>query len=299
MNESRKSLPPISALNSFVAAARYGSFSRAGEQIGLTQSAISRQIALLEDWLQTGLFDRHGRRVVLNSAGRAYLDQVRPALDRIREATEQVVNRTGGRELNIATLPSFGMRWLAPRLPDLTARFPDLMVNFATRSFSFDLRGEGFDAAIHFGQPDWPDASHLSLFHEQVVAVCSPDWLAANPLAGPEDLIGKPLLFQASRRSAWSRWFASQGLKDIPTLKGPLFEQFLMLAQAAASGAGAALIPRFLIEPELAQGTLVIPFDHMLESEDAYYLVRRSDWQSNAAMRKFSEWIAEQVRIEQ
>ena len=72
-----------------------------------------------------------------------------------------------------------------------------------------------------------------------------------------------------------------------------------MLAQAAASGAGAALIPRFLIEPELAQGTLVIPFDHMLESEDAYYLVRRSDWQSNAAMRKFSEWIAEQVRIEQ
>jgi len=297
MNESRKSLPPISALNSFVAAARYGSFSRAGEQIGLTQSAISRQIALLEDWLQTGLFDRHGRRVVLNSAGRAYLDQVRPALDRIREATEQVVNRTGGRELNIATLPSFGMRWLAPRLPDLTARFPDLMVNFATRSFSFDLRGEGFDAAIHFGQPDWPDASHLSLFHEQVVAVCSPDWLAANPLEGPEDLIGKPLLFQASRRSAWSRWFASQGLKDIPTLKGPLFEQFLMLAQAAASGAGAALIPRFLIEPELAQGTLVIPFDHMLESEDAYYLVRRADWQSNAAMLKFSEWIAEQVRI--
>jgi DNA-binding transcriptional LysR family regulator len=297
MNESRKSLPPISALNSFVAAARYGSFSRAGEQIGLTQSAISRQIALLEDWLQTGLFDRHGRRVVLNSAGRAYLDQVRPALDRIREATEQVVNRTGGRELNIATLPSFGMRWLAPRLPDLTARFPDLMVNFATRSFSFDLRGEGFDAAIHFGQPDWPDASHLSLFHEQVVAVCSPDWLAANPLEGPEDLMGKPLLFQASRRSAWSRWFASQGLKDIPTLKGPLFEQFLMLAQAAASGAGAALIPRFLIEPELAQGTLVIPFDHMLKSEDAYYLVRRADWQSNAAMLKFSEWIAEQVRI--
>lgn len=297
MNESRKSLPPISALNSFVAAARYGSFSRAGEQIGLTQSAISRQIALLEDWLQTGLFDRHGRRVVLNSAGHAYLDQVRPALDRIREATEQVVNRTGGRELNIATLPSFGMRWLAPRLPDLTARFPDLMVNFATRSFSFDLRGEGFDAAIHFGQPDWPDASHLSLFHEQVVAVCSPDWLAANPLEGPEDLMGKPLLFQASRRSAWSRWFASQGLKDIPTLKGPLFEQFLMLAQAAASGAGAALIPRFLIEPELAQGTLVIPFDHMLKSEDAYYLVRRADWQSNAAMLKFSEWIAEQVRI--
>ena len=297
MNESRKSLPPISALNSFVAAARYGSFSRAGEQIGLTQSAISRQIALLEDWLQTGLFDRHGRRVVLNSAGHAYLDQVRPALDRIREATEQVVNRTGGRELNIATLPSFGMRWLAPRLPDLTARFPDLMVNFTTRSFSFDLRGEGFDAAIHFGQPDWPDASHLSLFHEQVVAVCSPDWLAANPLEGPEDLMGKPLLFQASRRSAWSRWFASQGLKDIPTLKGPLFEQFLMLAQAAASGAGAALIPRFLIEPELAQGTLVIPFDHMLKSEDAYYLVRRADWQSNAAMLKFSEWIAEQVRI--
>lgn len=285
----------MSALNSFVAAARYGSFSRAGEHLGLTQSAVSRQIALLEDWLQTSLFDRHGRRVALNPAGRAYLDQVRPALDRVRAATEQAINRTGGRELNIATLPSFGMRWLAPRLPDLTTRYPDLLVNFATRSFPFDLQSEGFDAAIHFGQPDWPDASHLLLFREQTVAVCSPQWLAENPLSQISDLIGKPLLFQSSRRSAWSKWFASQGLIDVPGLKGPLFEQFLMLAQAAVSGAGVALIPRFLIEPEIAEGALVLPFAHAMESEDAYYLVRRADWESNAALLKFSEWIADQL----
>ena len=295
MNNSRKLLPSMSALNCFVAAARTGSFSRAGEELGLTQSAVSRQIALLEDWLQTALFDRHGRRVSLNSDGRSYLDQVRPALDRIRSATEQAVNRTGGRELNIATLPSFGMRWLAPRLPDLTARFPDLTVNFAARSFPFDLQVESFDAAIHFGQPDWPAASHLFLFREQVVAVCSPDWLAENPLAEPQDLIDKPLLFQTSRRNAWNRWSASHGIADLPMLKGPLFEHFLMLAQAAASGAGVALIPRFLIAPELAQGSLVMPFDHVLESEDAYYLVRRADWEANAGVVRFSDWIAQQA----
>lgn len=297
MNYNRKMLPPISALSSFVVAARCGSFTRAGEQLGLTQSAVSRQIAILEDWLQTCLFDREGRRVSLNSAGRAYLEQVHPALDRIRAATEQAINRTGGRELNIATLPSFGMRWLAPRLPDLTSRFPDLMVNFAARSFPFDLHDEGFDAAIHFGQPDWPDASHLFLFREEVVAVCSPDWLACNPLSEPNDLIGKPLLFQSSRRSAWNRWFASNGVIDLPDLKGPVFEQFLMLAQAAASGAGIALIPRFLIAPEIANGSLIMPFHQVLEGEGAYYLVRSRDWESNPALLKFCEWIAEALNM--
>ncbi|WP_176590302.1 LysR substrate-binding domain-containing protein [Sphingobium sp. EM0848] len=295
MNETRRFLPPMAALNSFVAAARHGSFSRAGEQVGLTQSAVSRQVAILEDWLQSSLFERHGRRVVLNPTGEAYAEHIRLALDRIRSATEQVMRQTEGRELNIATLPSFGMRWLAPRLPDLTARHPDLTVNFAAQSFPFDLRDGGYDAAIHFGQPDWPNASHLFLFREEMVVVCAPDWRDAHAVRQPADLIGKPLLFQTSRRSAWNRWFDGCGLSDIPPPKGPVFEHFLMLAQAAASGAGAALIPRFLIGPELDSGVLVTPFDQSLRDDDAYYLVRRDDWASNRALVQFSDWIATQT----
>ena len=117
MNEPRKWLPPMSALTAFEAAVRHGGFSRAGEEIGLTQSAVSRQIAQLEAMLQTPLFDRIGRRVRLNDAGRVYADALLPALDRIRQATARAAARAPQTALRIATLPSFGMRWLAPRLP--------------------------------------------------------------------------------------------------------------------------------------------------------------------------------------
>lgn len=292
MNENRRFLPPMAALNSFVAAARHGSFSKAGEQVGLTQSAVSRQIAILEEWLQTSLFERRGRRVILNAAGAAYAEQVRAGLDRIRSATEQAMRRREGRALTIATLPSFGMRWLAPRLPDLTAQHPDMTVNFAARSFPFDLRDEGFDAAIHFGRPDWIDASHLFLFREETIVVCAPDWFRTQRIAGPRDLVGKSLLFQVSRPSAWNRWFARCGLDELAPLKGPEFEHFLMLAQAAAAGSGAALIPRFLIGPELEAGTLIAPFEQSLEDENAYYLVRRPDWAANRGLVDFCAWIS-------
>nr|WP_320407125.1 LysR substrate-binding domain-containing protein [Sphingomonas hengshuiensis] len=288
----------MSALNTFVAAARYDSFSRAGEQVGLTQSAVSRQVAILEDWLQTPLFDRRGRRVSLNSAGQAYADQIRPALDRVRAATERALRHREGRELLIATLPSFGMRWLAPRLPELTLRHPGMTVSFSLRSLPFDLRDETFDAAVHFGQPDWPNGSHLFLFREEAIVVAAPDWLAAHRVASPEDLVGLPLLSQSSRSTAWSRWFASCGIACPETIVGAKFEQFLMLAQAAAAGAGAALIPRFLIEPEIKSGTLVQPFAQTLSSDDAYYLVTRLDRPDDVSVNMFRDWIADHAEIE-
>lgn len=294
MSETRQMLPPMAALNSFVAAARHGSFSIAAERVGLTQSAVSRQIAALEDWLQTPLFERRGRRIMLNAAGRAYAEQVRPALDRIRAATDQLVNRSGT-TLRIATLPSFGMRWLAPRLPALSARHPEITVNIAARSEPFDLQEEGFDAAIHFGQPDWPDGDPMLLFGERAIVVCGSAWLADNPMASPRDLIGKQLLFQAFRRDAWRRWFAACGIVDHVVPDGPAFEHFLMLAQAAAAGAGVALLPEFLIRPELASGALVAPFDQPLETTDAYYLVRRVGWQRNGALTDFCAWLSDEA----
>lgn len=298
MSDSRRELPSMTALACFVTAAREGGFSRAGEQLGLTQSAVSRQIALLEEWLQTPLFTRHGRRVTLNEAGRGYLEDVEPALRRIRLATAKAMDRGSRRDLAIATLPSFGMRWLAPRLPGFTARHPELTVNFAARSFPFDLREEHFDAAIHFGAADWSDAEMVPLFAEQAVVACAPGWLAAQGVSAPADLVGKPLLFQTSRRHAWNRWFARAGIVGLPPLKGPTFEHFLMLAQAAAAGSGAALLPRFLIEPELTAGTLVTPFPIELTDEGRYYLVLRPDWRDHAGLVKFRDWLVEAAREE-
>jgi DNA-binding transcriptional LysR family regulator len=287
----RRLLPPTSALASFVAAARHDSFSRAGEEIGLTQSAISRQIAMLEDMLQLSLFRRNGRRVELSPEGRIYLDAIEPAIERIQSATTAALTRRSTRELNIATLPSFGMRWLAPRLPRLTSLHPDIVVNFAARTIPFRFGDEPFDAAIHFGHPDWPDASHDLLFREQAIPVCAPSRLAVQPIKRAEDVLDWPLLVQSSRRDAWGQWLKRAGIdRPVPPPAGS-FEHFLMLAQTSAAGAGIALIPRFLIETELADGTLVSPLAIPFESEKAYYLVLPESRPLSTELQQFRAWL--------
>ncbi|MDO7833551.1 LysR substrate-binding domain-containing protein [Sphingobium sp. HBC34] len=296
MNSIRKWLPPMSSLVAFEAAVRHGGFSRAGDQIGLTQSAVSRQIAGLEDWLQTPLFDRIGRRVRLNDAGRAYADDLLPALDRIRRASARASARPSQSALRVATLPSFGMRWLAPRLPQLTARHPDLVIDFAARSQPFDFGHEDFDSAVHFGVPqDWPGVAMDFLFREEAVPVCAPAWLAAHPLRAPQDLLHVPLLSQSSRRDAWPRWLRAAGVDASALPPGPAHEHFLMLAQAVAAGAGVALIPSFLIRPELEAGTLVIPFARPLSTDQAYYLVYPPDTLAGP-LAQFRDWMVEQAR---
>lgn len=295
---NRRLLPPMAALHSFAAAARLGGFSRAGDELGLTQSAVSRQVAHLEDWLQLRLFDRAHRRVTLTPEGRDYAEAIAPALDRIRRATARAIARRPERELAIATLPSFGMRWLAPRLPQLTAQFPDMIVSFAARSTEFSFAEERFDAAIHFGRPDWPGVAHDLLFDEQAVAVMSPGFAAAHGIGEPADLARVPLLVLASRRRAWPAWLAACGVDAAVREPGATFEQFLMLAQAAMAGAGAALIPSFLIEPELASGALVRPFAQAAPEAGAYYLVYPPERIASEAFRQFRDWMLEEAAAE-
>jgi LysR family transcriptional regulator, glycine cleavage system transcriptional activator len=264
---------------------------RRGTRAFLTQSAISRQIAVLEDMLQLSLFHRNGRRVELNAEGRTYLAAIEPALERIQTATAAALVRSATRELNIATLPSFGMRWLAPRLPRLTARHPDIVVNFAARTAPFRFADEAFDAAIHFGLPDWCDATHDLLFREQALPVCAPDRLARQPIEKPEDVLSWPLLVQSSRRDAWAQWLRLAKVDHAAPAPAGSFEHFLMLAQASAAGAGIALIPRFLIETELAEGTLTCPLDIPFESEKAYYLVSPASLPPSDELQQFRAWL--------
>ena len=297
MNDAaRRLLPPMSALHCFAAAARHGNFSAAGKEVGLTQSAVSRQIAHLESWLQMTLFERRGRRVVLSAEGSDYAEAITPALERIRRATARALERRPEQELSISTLPSFGMRWLAPRLPGLTERHPDLIVNFLARSDEFDFADESFDAAIHFGLPDWPHVKHDLLFREAAIPIASPRLLADHAVKTPADLARLPLLVQSSRRNAWSQWFTQAGVAVPAPAIGPSFEHFLMLAQAAAAGAGVALIPSFLIEPELRSGALVCPFDLPISGEQAYYLVYPPDRLANPMFRHFRDWIVREAR---
>lgn len=294
--EGRRLLPPITMLASFVHAADSGSFSRAGTTMGLTQSAVSRQIALLEAWLGLRLFERQGRRVALTPEGRVYADAIAPALADVRRATRRAMTARADRPLAIATLPGFGMRWLAPRLPALTAAHPEIVIDFSARADSFDLDEEGFDAAFHFGADDWPGATHDLLFREETIAVVSPRLLASHPIGSARDLAGVPLLSQTARKEAWRRWFAQHDVAAPADPIGLVFDQFLMLAHAVAAGAGAALLPSFLIGPELASGALIAPLAGGTATPGAYWLVYAPARLEDRRFRSFRDWVLEEAR---
>lgn len=289
-------LPPVSALQGFVAAVDRGSFSLAAEDVSRTQGAVSRQVALLEDLFGLPLFHRVGRAVRPTEEARDYAAAIKPALDDIRRATSRVMERSSDRELTIATLPSFGMRWLAPRLPGLTSSNPDIVINFSARSQRFDFASERFDAAVHFGEPTWPGASHDLLFSERMIAVVAPSLLEDYQVARPADLLRLPLLVLASRRDAWPKWFMAAGVDNAVPAASSVFEQFMMLAQAAVSGVGAALIPRFLIEDELRSGALLQPFQIEAPQSGSYYFVYPADRIRSDTFQRFRDWLLREAR---
>jgi LysR family transcriptional regulator, glycine cleavage system transcriptional activator len=284
----------MAMLHSFAAAARHGSFTRAGAEVGLSQSAISRQIANLEAWLGLPLFDRLGRRIRLNAAGEAYARAVVPGLDLIRQGTGALLDASLlDRKVELACLPSFATRWLAPRLPALQKALPDLVLNVASRSDEFDFAGEPFDAAIHYGLPNWPRVEHRLLFRERTIPVVSGALAAGGGLDTPAALLRLPLLVHSWRLDAWQRWAALCGV-DLAPRPLPSFANFLTLAEAVIAGAGAALIPAFLIERELASGVLVCPVDRPLVDDKAYYCVYPADRLRRPSFKAFLDWITAQ-----
>jgi len=289
-------LPPIGSLVAFECAARHESFSRAAEELHLTQGAISRQIRALEEIVGVALFERVRQRVVLSEAGQAYLADVRRALGDLGDATHRVMGFAGTRGvLDLAVLPTFGARWLVPRLPRFLDHHPDVTINIAARIEPFDFADDPFDAAIHVGQPVWAGGVLEHLMDEEVVPVARPDWLAgASPT--PQSLAERPLLHQSTRPSAWADWFGSVGVTTDAAWRGPRFDQFSMVAEAAASGLGAALVPRFLVEEELASGRLVVLFAEPLRTRSAYYVVHPASKGRSALLKAFEEWIAAEAR---
>lgn len=293
-NLSRRLLPSTSALAAFESVARLGSFSSAADELSLTQGAISRQIAGLEDQLGILLFERSSRGVALTEAGRAYAKAIGAALSQIRTASLQAMTKRHGDTLNLAMLPTFGTRWLLPRIPRFVAAHPEITLNFATRIGIFDFEQDGLDVAIHIGQPNWPGAECTFLMDEMVAPVCSPGFLAQNPISTPADLAQQPLLHMASRPGAWTHLFETLGIEATPS-PGMRFEQFASVAQACSAGLGLALMPLFLIEAELASGTLVQAYPQQVRSLSSYYLVAPITKMDFRPIALFRSWLMEEV----
>jgi len=290
---SRRHLPSLTSLLALEALDRLKTASAAAAELNLTQSAISRQLQVLEDQLGIPLILRERGRLRLTPAAEEYTRTVRATLATLAAAARTLRANPQGSSLPLAILPAFGMHWLAPRLADFTRRHPQIAVNLSTRLRPFDFGSEGFDAAIHFGQPDWPGAAHLPLMAEQVLAVGAPALLPA-PLTSAADILGHPLLQIESRSGDWGRWLARHGLPG-QRPPGMLFDQFATMTQAAVHGLGLALLPVFLIEADLAAGRLIPAFGGPVPSHGSYFLVWPQDRPPRAPLLAFIDWIATQI----
>lgn len=297
MNVQRRLLPSTSALAAFEAVARLGSFTAAAQELDLTQGAVSRQIALLEEQFGRRLFERDSRNVRLSTAGEIYAEAVRAALGQLRDAALGLMSNRHSGMLNLAILPTFGTRWLMPLIPDFVAENPDIIINFVTRIGRFDFARERLDAAIHHGQPDWPDADSTLLMRETVMPVVSPDFLASRDITTAADISRLPLLHMATRPGAWGEWFEEQGL-SAPIGPGMQFEQFGTVAQACMAGLGVALLPQVLIAGELQRGQLVPAPGQPMQSRSAYYLVVPNDKRGHPPVVSFRDWLLGQVEKE-
>lgn len=293
----RRKIPGIDALIAFETAARHLSFTRTAEELSLTQSAVGRQVAALEEYLGTPLFNRFKRRISLTEAGEIYARRVRENLERLeRDTLAAMAHRNEGGILEIAVIPTFATRWLIPRLPDFYAQHEDIVVNMTTRAEPFLFKDTRFDAAIHFGDPVWPGSVAKSLFGEEMIAVCSPRLLTVRAKLSPQGISYFTLLHQSARPDAWLQWLARAGLHDVDGMKGQRYELFSMLVVAATAGLGVALVPRTFIAQELQSGELATPFDLPLPSDGEYYLVYPEQKENSPLVRAFEEWLIGLVR---
>ena len=297
MLNQRRLIPSTSMLMAFETAARCGSFTAAAQELNLTQGAISRQVSALETQLNITLFHRVRKSIQLTEAGKIYALDIGAALKMIRNASLNAMREQQGGILNLAILPTFGMRWLMPRFPDFLKQNPQITVNFTSKLSPFDFSNENLHAAIHFGLPDWPGTDSCFLMNEEAIPVSAPSLVEKNPPHSPKDIASLPLLNLETRPEAWADWFEQNEVKS-PAGGGMTFEQFALVTQAAIAGLGVAILPRFLIQSELDRGELITLLDLPIKSAEGYYLMtptHRASYAPTIALRK---WLLEQTAIE-
>lgn len=291
-------LPSLTALRTFEAAARHLSFTKAAGELNLTQSAVSRQIRRMEEYLGVLLFQRVKQRLVLTEAGRTYVDNIRAALEQMQAATVNLLANGGkGGILSIATPPAFGSKWLIPRLHRFSDAHPEVMINLATRARPFDLANEAIDVAIHYGNNDWPGVLFDRLLGDEMMVVCSPAYLSRHPrLKSPRDLEQHTLLQQTVRPNLWREFIEAQGGDVSQAWKGPRFEHFYLIMQAAIGSLGVALLPKLIVNEDIAGGRLVSPFDVSYKSRDAYCLVYLAAKRGDRKIQLFRRWLTAEAR---
>jgi LysR family glycine cleavage system transcriptional activator len=289
-------LPPLSALRTFEAAARHLSFTRAADELHVTQAAVSHQIKALEEHLGVLLFRRLNRRLLLTDEGQLLMPSVRRAFDELAAGVERVRERCCGGTFTISTTPSIAANWLAARLGRFQALRPEFEIRLMATPRLIDFAREGVDCGIRYGFGDWPALRAERLFGATLTPVCSPRLLQGpEPLAAPADLARHTLLHALDDMDDWRLWLRAAGALAVDPQRGPKFESLPLALQAAVSGTGVAISRGPLAAEYLATGRLVRPFDLALPSECAYYFVVPEASAEQPKIRAFCDWLLAEV----
>ncbi len=291
-------LPPLNSLRAFEAAARNLSFTRAADELHVTQAAISHQVKALEDFINVKLFTRRNRELLLTEEGQRYYPQIRDIFERLREATERVKGRGASGPLSVSVVPTFAISWLVPRLSLFREKYPDIDVRLKAVDGDVDFLSENIDVAVYFGHGDYPGLRVDRLLEEYLTPMCSPALLKGKqPLLTPADLAHHTLLHDGSV-DAWRKWLKAAGVKGVKAERGPVFSHTSMVLQAAAHAQGVAIGHNVLAQSDLRSGRLVCPFELKLPLDEGYYLVCPQASADRPKILAFREWLLSTIAQE-
>ncbi len=292
-------LPPLTALRAFVTAARYLSFTKAAEELFVTQAAISHQIKALEDFLGLKLFRRRNRSLLLTEEGQEYYLDIKDIFSSLIDATNKLQSKNAKGTLIVTMPPSFAIQWLVPRLSSFNKQYPEIDVRIQSIDRYESKLADDVDVAILYGKGHFSDDNEELLYTEYLLPVCSPQLLLGkHPLKAPEDLSNFTLLHDASRHT-WQTYTRQYHVDNINVQQGPIFSHSAMVVQAAVHGQGVALVNNVMAQAEIASGRLVCPFNKLLRGNNAYYLVFHERPPEQGKVHAFSQWIHEQANNEQ
>ncbi|OOS00194.1 transcriptional regulator [Haemophilus paracuniculus] len=287
-----KKLPPLNALKAFDVAARHLNFTKAAEDLFVTQAAVSHQIKLLEEFLGVKLFHRRNRLLAFTEFGSQYYEEIRPLLEQIALVTDKIRLQNHRQILSISVPQTFGMHWLVPRLNDFHQKYPDIEVRLKGVDQDEGQLGKEIDVAIYYGLGNWQNLEAIPLGQARIVILASQAYLAENPIARPEDLEGKHLLHVGSHNK-WKKMVQHLNLTNVDAESGSTFSHTFMALQAAMHQQGVAIANQILAQHEIEKGTVIEPFPTELYDEKAFYVVYPPQMANTEKVQHFIQWITQ------
>jgi len=294
-----RKLPPLNALKAFEAAARHLSFTKAAEELFVTQAAVSHQVKALEAYLAAKLFLRRNRSLMLTAEGQSYYVDLKDIFDEIAQATARLKQSTEVGSLTISLPPSFAILWFVPRLSRFREAYPDIDVRIRAVDEVDSSLTDDVDVAIYYGNGSWPGLTAYKLHKEYLLPVCSPLLLnGSKPLREPRDLLNHTLLHDETR-NAWKDWFKLVGIDKDKGDNGPVFSHSNLALKAAVHGQGIALANNVLVKPEIDAGHLIRVFPEALPRDKSFYLVCRDSQAEIGKIATFRNWLLSIVEEEE